>query len=225
MKISFSFLGIAAMMFGILACSTLNAKVTPPFDEQVYINPWLETTDPRYPTTEQTIDLLTQTQSNVLLQINVTSQQITPNKRPDFALACIFGHWAFLNNAKYYLTFADLTNADTIALAPAYLSPFSPAAKTFSNDIQQFLATFINQIDFLYLDTTDYQQEQPEKFQQTLLNMVKMVNPKLNVNNGIILIGNLPNKGKKCPALDYLKEQGWKITENNFQIILRHRPN
>lgn len=215
-------MSISTTIFGIFTCSTLSAHNPNLFNNTVYIDPYLDTADPRYPSTSKSIKILNAIEANVLLQINVTPQKLTANSHPDYSMASIYAHWALLNNAKFNLAFAYWTEPTASVLALSYLQPFIGASKIVSNNPYLFLTTLFSPIDFLYLDTTHYQQVQSDEFQQNLLDMVKMATPKMNLDNGLILIGNLPNEGHKCPALRYLKKKGWKIVEKDFQFILKH---
>lgn len=88
-------------------------------------------------------------------------------------------------------------------------------------DSVEFLRGFNQPIDFLYLDSYDFEILNPRPSQEHHLKEVMAAEPWLT-ENAVIMIDDcaLPHGGKGKLVIQYLQKQGWKILENNYQVIL-----
>jgi hypothetical protein len=86
------------------------------------------------------------------------------------------------------------------------------------------LRTFPSQIDLLYLDSYDYDENNPGPPQEHNLNEVIAAYDKLT-DNSIVMIDdcNIPGGGKGKLAIQYLQDRGWRLYTNKHQVILLKR--
>jgi hypothetical protein len=80
-------------------------------------------------------------------------------------------------------------------------------------------------IDFLYLDSYDYEWNNPSPSQEHHLREIQAAFPRLH-ENSVVMIDDcaLPQGGKGKLAIEYLKERGWKILLEQYQTILIFDP-
>jgi len=93
--------------------------------------------------------------------------------------------------------------------------------KLVHRDSVAFLKEFPKRVDFLYLDSYDFEENDPEPSQLHHLREIEAIYPRLH-NNSIILIDDcdLPHGGKGKMAIQFLLEKGWKIHMNGYQVLL-----
>lgn len=131
----------------------------------------------------------------------------------------ILGHWAHNHNARMF----------SVDINPDYVSASRNACKEYEecitfvcSDSLKFLHDFKDTIDFLYLDSLDYDFDNPIISQEHHLNEIKAIYKNLH-NNTIIMIddcGKLPGGGKGGLVIPWLLDRGWKIHSNGYQVIL-----
>lgn len=82
------------------------------------------------------------------------------------------------------------------------------------------LKTFGTQIDFLYLDSLDFDFNTPDASQEHCLNELKAAYDKLS-DKAVVLMddNNLPGGGKPAKAKLWLQEQGWKCILDYHQTL------
>lgn len=88
-------------------------------------------------------------------------------------------------------------------------------------DSVAFLSEFKKPIDFLYLDSYDFDVDDPLLSQQHHLDEIKAAYPLLH-SQSIVMIDdcNLPHGGKGKLVIDYLLERSWKKVFSSYQVIL-----
>jgi hypothetical protein len=91
-------------------------------------------------------------------------------------------------------------------------------------DSIKYLKAFPQKVDFLYIDSYDYNRNNPEIIKDSQdhhLEEIKAIEKKLH-ENSIILIDDckLPGGGKGKKAIQYLQSNGWKILMNKYQVLL-----
>ena len=91
----------------------------------------------------------------------------------------------------------------------------------FCQDSVSFLADFQAKIDFLYLDSYDFDVNNPRPSQEHHLKEIKAAYKKLH-KNSVVMIDDcdLPHGGKGKLAIEYLKNKGWKKVYNGYQVIM-----
>jgi len=92
------------------------------------------------------------------------------------------------------------------------------------SDSINYLDTFQKNIDFLYLDSYDYDRKDSsvqKASQEHHLKEIRAAEDKLH-DNSIVLIDDchLSGGGKGKLAIKYLTNAGWKIDMNKYQVIL-----
>lgn len=93
--------------------------------------------------------------------------------------------------------------------------------KLVHQDSVVFLREFPLQVDFLYLDSYDFDECNPEPSQLHHLREIEAIYPRMH-RDTIILIDDcgLPHGGKGKMAIEFLLEKGWKIHMNEYQVLL-----
>jgi hypothetical protein len=135
----------------------------------------------------------------------------------------IFGHWATNNKVKMYSVDIDETH---LSYSLMNTKDYLPSLTLVLSDSVSFLQNFPSKIDFLYLDSYDYSEENPGPPQQHCLNEIIAAEDKLT-ENSIVMIDdcNIPGGGKGALAIKYLLSKGWFLHRNHHQVILlRKRP-
>ena len=146
------------------------------------------------------------------------------NSKSDGASTIVFGIYAKNNGAKLYSV--DI-NPDNIATCQKTIDKMNLSSYVELNtaDSIKYLNAFTQKVDFLYLDSYDYNRNKPEIIKDSQahhLEEIKAVEKKLH-ENSIILIDDckLPGGGKGKSAIKYLKSKGWKIVINKYQVLLK----
>lgn len=198
----------------------------PPVEEPVqmqgsiprpYLDWRLPVGDKRSSTFEQVFALLEAREAKTLVETG-TSRGGVENFIGDGGSTIIFGNWALDHGA--HLTSVDL---DPIAVESAAQGslPYAEAITFVCSDSISFLETFDNTIDFLYLDSFDYEQDNPLPSQEHHLREIIAAEPFLTANSVIMIDDcDLPGEGKGKLVIEYLLERGWKIFAKGYQVIL-----
>lgn len=136
----------------------------------------------------------------------------------DGGFTIVFGLWALLYDAHLYsvdiLEFA-------INRAKTMVKPYMNHITFTLDDSVHYLQEFDRTIDFLYLDSFDYEKTNPLPSQQHHLKEIEAAYEKL-APNAIVMIDDckLPGGGKGRLAINYLKERGWKVVLDSYQVIM-----
>lgn len=96
----------------------------------------------------------------------------------------------------------------------------NPSTHLVCNDSIEFLAQFGQDIDFLYLDSYDFEFWNPTPSQEHHLKEIIAALPYLT-SNTVIMIDDcdLPHGGKGGLVIPFLLEQGWSIYAESYQVI------
>ena len=182
-----------------------------------YIDWRIPVGDKRSDTFVQILALLESREVKTLVETG-TSRNGDSNFVGDGGSTIIFGNWALYHGA--HLTSVDL---DPVALenASAACVPYAEAITFVCSDSISFLENFNNTIDFLYLDSFDYEIEDPLPSQEHHLREIIAAEPFL-APHSIVMIDDcdLPGGGKGRLVIEYLLERGWKIIAQGYQVIL-----
>lgn len=130
----------------------------------------------------------------------------------------IFSQWASQNNAFLYTV--DI-NKECLLNAERDLGPWTRYISFVHSDSVRFFNTFNQPIDFLYLDSYDFDINNPNPSQQHHLKEIIAAYPWLK-HDSIVMIDDcdLPYGGKGKLAIDYLLKRNWKIVASGYQVIL-----
>jgi len=173
----------------------------------------------RYHTFFEALRLLSEREVKVIVETG-TERWANPQAcfDGDGGSTIIFGHWAFANNA---LMFSVDINAIHLEYCQNNTSEYLSNLYLIHQDSVAFLEQFPYKIDFLYLDSYDYDEKNPRPAQLHCLNEIKAAESKLTANS-IVMIDdcNIPRGGKGKLAINYLLLKGWKLHRNCHQVIL-----
>lgn len=173
-------------------------------------------------TFRRTLKLLDDRNARILVETG-TARNGLKNTKSDGASTIVFGSWAAQNNACLYSVDHDL---EAIAMAKKEILrlEFEDYVEFINADSLPFLANFEQKIDFLYMDSFDY--DKRDKAQQRLsqehhLKEFQAVQGKLHPQS-LVLIDDckLSGGGKGKLAIEYMTDKGWEIKINSYQCLL-----
>jgi hypothetical protein len=98
---------------------------------------------------------------------------------------------------------------------------FGSCVHLVEGDSVNFLKNFDRQIDFLYLDSYDFEKNNPSPSQQHHLREIEAAYDKLTPQS-IVMIDDcdLAHGGKGKLVIAYLLDKGWSIYAQDYQVIL-----
>ncbi len=130
----------------------------------------------------------------------------------------IFAEWSYYNGATLYSI--DI-NEIALKNAERCIEPYIDSVNLIHSDSIAFLSNFNQSIDFLYLDSYDYEFDNPLPSQLHHLKEIKAAYPYLH-ERSIVMIDDcdLPGGGKGKFVIQYLLEKGWRIIFSQYQVIL-----
>lgn len=168
------------------------------------------------------MDLMTVRNSQLLVETGVARAGLR-NSKSDGASTVVFAHWAKCNNAK--LTSIDIS-ADSIKQAKASIieEGLESVVAFMQADSLKCLAEIDTPVDFLYLDSFDYDRHDlaiQEASQKHHLMEFQAIEAQLH-EKSIVLIDDcrLPGGGKGKLLIEYMLINGWKIDTNAYQVLL-----
>ncbi len=177
----------------------------------------LSTLDKRYPTFRRALDLMEERDTRILVETG-TSRSGDRNFKNDGGSSVIFSHWAKQRRCHFYSVDKTKKNLNKAKKA---ITSFLDATTLVHDDSVHFLEQFPEKIDFLYLDSFDFDENNPEPSQNHHLKEIKAAYEKLS-SHSIVMIDDckLPHGGKGKKAIDFLVMKGWKVVEDRYQVIL-----
>ena len=175
----------------------------------------------RFSTFYLTLHLLKERKAQVLVETGCSRLQGPITYTGDGGSTVIFGHWALLNNAQLYTV--DI-NPDHIKNAQGLTETYNSNITYTVSDSVAFLQHFSQPIDFLYLDSFDFDEHNPVPSQEHHLKEIKAANDKLSPR-AVIMIDDcaLPHGGKGKLAINYLIQNGWRVIAKQYQVVLIRR--
>lgn len=202
----------------LLFAGSLLAKEHPP---KHYLKHKISSGDKRYATFHRALELLSERGAKVLVETG-TSRCGANNYGGDGGSSMIFSKWAQDYNAEFFSVDIDqayLNNARSAVYKN--LKNVNPNLHFVCSDSVTFLQNFGKAIDFLYLDSYDFEEHNPFPSQHHHLLEVCAAYPFLT-EDSVVLIDDcgLPHGGKGKLAAQFLMGRGWKILENGYQVLL-----
>ncbi len=175
----------------------------------------------RYSTLLTVLKLMKERNVRTLVETG-TSRDGLSNFEGDGGSTIIFSQYANENNVQFYSVDIDqkaLTNAQNAVNAS--VGKIGSNIQFVRQDSIAFLKNFQKEIDFLYLDSYDFDFNDPLPSQNHHLNEIKAAYSHLTPNT-IIMIDDcdLPHGGKGRLVIDFLLEKGWTVLEKKYQVIL-----
>ena len=172
----------------------------------------------RYGTFAIALELLSERNASIIVETG-TARDGLSNCIGDGCSTIIFAEWAKENKASVYSIDISETNIKAAASALGEV----PHVHLVCSDSVAFLKSFNHPIDFLYLDSYDYDIFKPNPSQKHHLKEIKAAYPRLT-NKSVVMIDDsdryLAGGGKGKLVMDYLLARGWKILAEGYQVIL-----
>jgi hypothetical protein len=173
----------------------------------------------------KTLKLLEQRKAKMIIETG-TSREGLKNTKGDGGATIVFGKWAQQNNAKMHSV--DISE-DSIKGSQNEINNqgLGDTITLHMNDSLEFLKSFEQPVDFLYLDSYDYSRKDKEvqiKSQEHHLKEFKLIENKLH-DDSIVLIDDcgLPGGGKGKTVVEYMLKKDWKVLIDAYQILLVKR--
>ena len=170
----------------------------------------------------EVLRLLSERQAKVLVETG-TARMGLENSKGDGASTIVFGKWASENGAHLYSVdiSPDATENSARAVAEQGLDR---CVTVVTADSVGFLEAFEEPVDFLYLDSYDYDRRNTEiqrASQAHHLAEIHAIEKRLH-DQTVILIDDcdLPNGGKGKLVIEHLLANGWKEHLSRYQVIL-----
>ena len=175
-------------------------------------------------TLRRVLELLEQRQAKTLVETGIARNGLEKSKG-DGASTILFGVWAKNHDAKLYSIDID-SAAVEIANKEIVERGLEVAVSTHVSDSIIYLENFQQPVDFLYLDSYDYDKRDlavQKASQEHHLKEFKAVESRLH-DQSVVLIDDcdLPGGGKGKTVIKYMLGTGWKIEMQQYQVIL-HR--
>lgn len=136
----------------------------------------------------------------------------------DGGATIIFAHWASENDANMHSVDINETH---LHYCYNNTRAYGEHLSLVLSDSVAFLDSFLKSIDFLYLDSYDYDENNPKPAQEHCLREIMAAENKLKPTS-IVMIDdcNVPGGGKGYLAIQYLLSRGWVLHSNHHQVIL-----
>ena len=172
-------------------------------------------------TFRKVLELLDRTEAKVIVETG-TSRSGLKGAKGDGAATIVFGKWAKENDA--FMHSVDISE-DSVKGSQAEVDSqnLGSHVKVHLSDSLEFLKNFKEYVDFLYLDSYDYDKD-PEVqrlSQEHHLKEFKAIEDRLH-DKTIVLIDDcrLPNGGKGKTTIAYMLKNDWKILIDAYQVLL-----
>jgi len=176
----------------------------------------------RQKTFRRAIELLEKRGATCLIETGVARYGLR-NSKSDGASTAVFGLWAKNNNASLYSV--DIS-PESIAGAREAVEELDllEQVKLVTGDSVQFLENFSDPVDFLYLDSYDYDKHDQSvqiASQEHHLKEFKAIEEQLGPDS-VILIDDcdLPGGGKGKTVIEYMTRKSWQVDTSAYQVLL-----
>ena len=171
----------------------------------------------RYPTSVAAMKLISERGAKVIIETGTTRDEIAKMEGAG-GFTVIFGCYAQGLGAR--LTSVDI-DAKNCATARRVTSNYRNNVSVVCSDSLPFLEKYsVGLIDFLYLDSFDYDSKNPAPSQNHHLKEIQAAYNKLH-SQSVVMVDDcdLPGGGK-CKLVEaFLLERGWKMVMNGYQQI------
>lgn len=173
--------------------------------------------DKRFSTFQTCFKLLEERNAKILVETG-TARNGVKNCAGDGCSTVLFADWAKDHNATLFSVDID---PNAIAESSEAVEHINNMVQFITHDSIAFLRSFGQPIDFLYLDSYDYDFENPKPSQMHHLCEIEAALPFLHKNT-IVMIDDcdLPHGGKGKLAISFLKSHGWHVLASGYQTIL-----
>ena len=171
----------------------------------------------RYPTFLLALQLIEERKLHTIVETG-TSRCGSANFAGDGGSTLIFGQWVLEHGGEFYSVDID---PNAIRTATKALNTKAPSIHFVTSDSIAFLARFRRPIDFLYLDSFDFDPNDPLPSQYHHLQEIQAAYFLLS-QDSVILIDDcaISGGGKGKLVIEYLLSQGWEIAAAEYQVLL-----
>lgn len=216
--LKFSSKVLSCLLFSLfLLCKTTAVENNYEKNIEMILGDYISPKDKRYSSFKACLLLLQERDAKTWIETG-TARNGACSCSNDGCSTVILSKIATLLRAKLYSV-----DIDKVAIKNARQSviKFSKYVSFSRSDSVVFLKKFSEPIDFLYLDSFDFDSSNPEPSQEHSLNEIIAAYPRLH-KKSVIMINDcgLPHGGKGSLAIKYLTQQGWKIYLDGYQVIL-----
>ncbi|CAG9320602.1 unnamed protein product [Blepharisma stoltei] len=176
-------------------------------------------TDKRYNSYAEALKLMADRNSFTLIELG-TAREGEGSCGGDGCSTPIFAHFSFLTGRHF--TSIDISEKNCERAREA-IRLYADNAQVIKSDSVEYLKEYKRPIDFLYLDSVDYDFRNPRVSQEQNLKEIKAAYENLH-KYSIILMDDctLPGGGKCKLAANFLLENGWEKLVDSYQIIFIH---
>lgn len=203
-KVFFSFLMLTAL------ASTVDATCA-----KQYLENRIQAHDKRYGSFLFCLELLEERNAKSLVETG-TARWGEENYWGDGGSTIIFAKWAVDHEANLYSV--DISSQ---AINNAKKATQDENVYFTLGDSIEFLKNFTQPIDFLYLDSFDFDENNPVPSQEHHLHEIVAAYPCLH-EKSIVMIDDchLPHGGKAKLVIAFLLAEGWEVLYDGYQTIL-----
>lgn len=188
---------------------------------EVFLKNRISPSSSRHVTYQYVLNLMQQRNVKTIIETG-TARGGGKNCDGDGCSTLIWGDWAVQQEAIVYSVDID---ANALKESKNACQCCSNNIIFVESDSIAFLKNFDQAIDFLYLDSYDFDESNPSPSQEHHLKEIIAAYPHLHAKT-IVMIDDcgLPYGGKGTLAIQYLLEHGWKIALSEYQVILIQEP-
>jgi hypothetical protein len=206
------------VFFLSLFLSAMNCHLLPAKD---YLANRISSADQRAPTFQACFQLLEARNAKVLVETG-TARLGAKNCAGDGCSTILFADWAKDHNATLY----------SVDICPVAIRKSQKAVRRINRNVQfftqdsvGFLQNFRQKIDLLYLDSYDFDYDNPTPSQVHHLREIDAALPFLH-KDSVIMIDDcaLPHGGKGKLVIEYLTSLGWEVFLAGYQVIMVYPP-
>jgi len=167
------------------------------------------------------LELLEKIKAKVIIETG-TSREGLHGSKSNGAATIVFGKWAKKNNA--FVHSVDISEKSVAAAQKEVDNQdLNSNLKIHLSDSIAFLENYKEPVDFLYLDSYDYDNDPKVQVKSQIhhLKEFEAIENQLHENT-IVLIDDcdLPNGGKGKLVVEYMLKKDWKILMKEYQILL-----
>ena len=201
----------------ICLCTFSQVFASPTGESSQYLKERISESDKRYASFKMALELISERNAKALVETG-TARFGDQEFGGDGGSTIIFGDWASNNDATLYSIDHSRT---AIEKAQSATRQFVSNIQFSRSDTIAFLEKFDQPIDFLYLDSHEYDCNQPLPSQEHHLREIVSAFPSLH-EKSIVMIDDcdLPSGGQGKLAIEFLIDRDWEIIHQGYQTIL-----
>ncbi len=176
----------------------------------------------RYETMQLVLQLIEEMGAQTLVETGTARDGTAGFTDGDGGSTIIFAEWARDHGAEFFSVDISQKNLKKAQEAvKRTVVGHENKVHFICSDSVAYLRDFNQPIDFLYLDSYDFDPDNPGPSQHHHLREIRAAYPFLT-KNSIVMIDdcNLVHGGKGKLAIEFLLQHGWKIVCNRYQVIL-----